>query len=164
MFNRALFLRYFVPQFIGFTIAAFFIGLGWRGIAGAFLLSAVITSLAAIFAGGLATKVANRLYGTGRRPTSPAAQWREELDQVRQLKRTNQFSKALARIDRLLEDDPGSAEAIYLKAEILLEGYANRKGAKKCLREVLRLSGQDQVVHQWAFTKLDQLSRPELKE
>ena len=164
MFDRTLFFRYFVPQFIGFTIASFFIGLGWKGVIGAFFLSVVITLLATIFAGGLGTTVVDRLYGTGQKPRSHAAQLRGELDQVRQLKRNYKFPKALGKIDRLLEADPELADALYLKAEILLEGYANQKAAKKCLREVLRLTGQDEVVHRWAFTKLNELSQPELKE
>ena len=80
------------------------------------------------------------------------------------MKRNLEFSKALAKIDKLLEENPEFTDALYLKAEILLEGYSNQKGARKCLREVLRLTDQDEVVHQWAFTKLIELSHQELKE
>ncbi|MBU1737083.1 MAG: hypothetical protein KKG35_03005 [Proteobacteria bacterium] len=158
MVNKTLFIRYFVPSFTGFGMAALAFGFGIKGVLVALLLSSMLILFSMASAGGLGGSVANRLYGTCQRTRTIVDQVAGDLDRIRHLKRAEEFSKALVMVNNILVTVPGYPEALYLKAEILREGYGNRKETIKCLREVMRLTNFTDKVHRWAVNMLDEVT------
>jgi tetratricopeptide (TPR) repeat protein len=69
------------------------------------------------------------------------------MEKIRYLKAQRMFDKALGQ-------DPNLAEAIYLKAHVLWEGFKNPWGAECCFRRVLELTEDSEPVHCWASSCL----------
>jgi len=97
--------------------------------------------------------MASTLYG-GRRPTlNVRAQLEADLDRVRYHKMQKHFGKALAIVNRVLDQDSGFPDALFLKAQILSEGFKSVKAAKRCLRKVMELvPNKQETIHCWAST------------
>jgi tetratricopeptide (TPR) repeat protein len=79
---------------------------------------------------------------------------RSVLDKIRFLKTKRNFDKALTLVNDLLDQDPNFAEALYLKAHVLWEGFKNPWGAESCFRRVLELTKDSEPVHCWASSCL----------
>ncbi len=59
----------------------------------------------------------------------------------------------------ILEQMPEHAEALLLKAQILQEGFADLKGAKQCLRQIMRLDlPPESTARQWAKGMLEEVT------
>ena len=65
-------------------------------------------------------------------------------------KSSGKYKEALKIINEVLEKDSEFADALYLKAQILWEGFENREGALECLRKVMILVPQQEPLHRWA--------------
>ena len=76
------------------------------------------------------------------------------LDKIRFLKTKRNFDKALTLVNDVLDKDPNLAEALYLKAHVLWEGFKNPWGAECCFRRVLELTEASEQVHCWASSCL----------
>jgi len=65
-----------------------------------------------------------------------AAQWtareqlKGDLNQANYYKRKEDFQKALKTVNRIMDMDPNYPEALYLKAQMLWEGFQNRGGGQ----------------------------------
>ena len=60
-------------------------------------------------------------------------------------------------MDEVTEKAPFLPEALYLKAQILWEGFQRASEAKACLKEVLRKVPQNETIHTWASSYYDRL-------
>ena len=79
------------------------------------------------------------------------------MDKIRFLKAKRKFDKALTLVNEVLSQDPNFAEAIYLKAHVLWEGFKNPWGAECCFRRVLELTEDNEPVHCWASSCLSRI-------
>lgn len=79
------------------------------------------------------------------------------MDKIRFLKTQRMFDKALALVNDVLAQNPNFAEAIYLKAHVLWEGFKNPWGAECCFRRVLELTEVGEPVHGWASSCLSRI-------
>jgi hypothetical protein len=62
------------------------------------------------------------------------------------------YSKALVKINDVLDKDPDFAEALLLKAQILWNGYNNAAGAKQCLLHILKVEpDKNEAFHRWGL-------------
>ncbi|MDA8137955.1 MAG: tetratricopeptide repeat protein [Desulfobacteraceae bacterium] len=86
-------------------------------------------------------------------------QFQGTLDIVRVLKRNRQFDAAMVKLEEILAKDPCFAEALFLKAQILVEGYGDTIQARRHLKLVLDATKDDDAVHRWALTLQEQLAR-----
>ena len=84
-----------------------------------------------------------------------------ELVKARLLKASKRFEEALQIINRTLDRLPDYPEALFLKAQILWEGYADYPGAKACLQQVIRMkkmrNEQDETVRRWCKSLLQEM-------
>jgi tetratricopeptide (TPR) repeat protein len=129
-------------------------GIAWAfvGLLAAIAVSAVVGSAATIFARALGGGAANRLYGTGRRTIGDRERLAGDLNVVRFRKRSKKFDEALIRIDDVLAKDPDFPEALFLKAQILWEGFKDHEAAKECLRRIIKLEPDTKAdFHRWAL-------------
>jgi hypothetical protein len=75
------------------------------------------------------------------------------------------FEDALIAVDGILARDPGFAEALFLKAQVLLDGYADRQGAKHYLLALFRAEpDKDDSIRRWGKTLYRQIVQQEKDE
>ena len=82
-----------------------------------------------------------------------------DLNVVRYHKLCNQFDEALLKIEDVLAKDPDFAEALFLKAQILWEGFEDRQAAKACLLKITKVEPDKKAVfHRWAINLYREIS------
>ena len=161
--NRSLFLRAF---FWAFPFLGF-LGLFIYGIAGvimAFFVS-VVAALITLFAVNVLGGSGGKLF-TGRRPIwKPHEQYAGLLDQARHHKTQKRFDKALQIINDLLKENPDFPEALYLKAQVLWEGFGNAHASKSCLRKVMELvPDKNDTIYRWAESLYKELAEVKARQ
>jgi tetratricopeptide (TPR) repeat protein len=82
-----------------------------------------------------------------------------DLNVVRYHKLLNQFEDALLKIEAVLAKDPDFPEALFLKAQILWEGFEDRQAAKECLVKIIKTEPDKKAVfRRWALNFYRELS------
>ena len=62
------------------------------------------------------------------------------------------FDEALIKIEDILAKDPEFPEALFLKAQILWQGFGEAEAAKQCLLKVIRIEPDKAAVfHRWSL-------------
>ncbi|MFP4477216.1 MAG: tetratricopeptide repeat protein [Desulfatibacillaceae bacterium] len=88
---------------------------------------------------------------------------RERLAADVQVARTHKaharWPQALEKIDEVLKKDPAFPEALYLKAEILWEGFQDARAACVPLRKLVSLGDRDDQYWKWGKSLHDKLTR-----
>ena len=88
---------------------------------------------------------------SSRRPTVRES-LRADLQKATYSKREGRFQEALSIIDDVLGKDPEFADALFLKARILWEGFGNRGEALGCLKKVMQVVPECETLHRWALS------------
>ena len=131
--------------------------LGWAigGLQGVLygLPATVIAAFAVEFlCGGIGNGSVNILYGTGRLDRTMRDQFIGTISQARFHKMSQRYDLALGCIDEVLAAAPNYTEALFLKAQILWEGYQDGAAAKKCLIHVIKVEPDKEVpFHRWSL-------------
>ena len=92
-----------------------------------------------LLSGGLGNGSVNVLYGTGRLDRTMRDQFIGTLSQARFHKMSQRHDLALGCVDEVLAAAPNYTEALFLKAQILWQGYQDSAAAKKCLIHVIKV-------------------------
>lgn len=167
--DKLIFLKYYAVVFLGIYIVLgqFVIGQTVFGLRIGQLLffvldlavSAVVTGLAFYLSGKVSGGAVNRLFGLKRNDIKPEEQYGGNLDQARHLKHKEEYDRALEIVNETLRYAPDFPEALYLKAQILYEGYGNVMGAKAYLERVIELiPDPEKHLHRWAATLYERIS------
>ena len=161
--SRLQFLQGFAWAFLAFGFLGFIFGLVFGGVLYGLLgliggaIVALFISLIMIF---LADKIGG-LAGIVYRGFNPGWKLREKLagdiNQVRNHKMHKRFNKALRIVNEVLDQDPEFPEALFLKAQILWEGFEKADEAKVCLKKVMEVTTRDDTFHHWASTLFDEV-------
>jgi len=115
-------------------------------------VSAVIGSATTIFSSKVTGSAINAFYGLGRRTFGLREQLAGDLNVVRHHKLFNRFDEALIKLENVLARDPDFPEALFLKAQILREGFEDREAAKACLLKIIKVEpDQEAPFHRWAM-------------
>lgn len=150
--GRAYFLKV-ASMFIMYgliTLPAFLVFFGWKGF---FLWLLICLSLAAIvdFLTDKMGSVAGSLY-TGRKASwSIREQMIGTLDEVRVKKMKGNYEQALIKVEEIISKDPHFPDAIFVKAQILYEGFHEKSEPLICINKVLELTHKNESVHRWAL-------------
>ena len=131
--------------------------LGWMigGLQG--VLYGLTVSFLAVFAvellsGGIGNGSVNILYGTGRLDRTMRDQFIGTLSQARFHKMSQRHDLALGCVDDVLAAAPNYIEALFLKAQILWEGYRDSAAAKTCLIHVIKVEPDKEApFHRWSL-------------
>jgi tetratricopeptide (TPR) repeat protein len=95
----------------------------------------------------------NVLYGMGRVDRTLRDQFIGTLNQARFHKMSKRHDLALACVDEALAADPNFPEALFVKAQILWEGYQDAAAAKKCLIHLMKAEpDKEATFHRWALS------------
>ena len=161
---RSRFIRVTVWVFPIIGFLGFFVGFNMYGKPGmGLLIGAVVGAAASCFTyfiiEMLGSSSVNLLYGTRRPVYSDYEKYEGELHQARHQKTQKNYHKALVLVDAILKKAPRLPEALYLKAQIIVEGYQKKEEAKIYLEKVLAvLPDKTETYHRWAQTLLDKIN------
>ena len=99
----------------------------------------------------------NMFSGWSSRKVSPRETLSADLEKAKFYKRDGRFKEAIEILNQVLEKDPDFPDALYLKAQILWEGFEKRQEASECLQSVMRLVRQEDTLHRWASSFLKEI-------
>jgi tetratricopeptide (TPR) repeat protein len=123
------------------------------------VVSAMIGSAASIITGKISGGAINAFYGLGRRTFSLREQLAGDLNVVRHHKLFNRFDEALIKIEDVLAKDPDFPEALFLKAQILWQGFEDLKAARQCLLRIIKVEPDKKALfHRWAMNLYREMS------
>ena len=165
--NAALTLRNTLWAFPYLAVLGFSLGYLVGGLPGAVIgltaasaASAVIGSTTTIFTGIVGGGAVNVFYGIGRKPIDSRERLAGDLNVAKHHKSCNRFDEALIKIEDILAKDPVFPEAMFLKAQILWQGFENREAAKQCLLKIIKTElDKEAVFHRWALNLYGEIQR-----
>lgn len=165
--NKASVLKSTLWAFPYLGMLALFGGYGLAGILGALVglvvaavVSSTIGTTSSFFIGKVSDSAVNLFYGLGKREIGPREQLAGDLNGVRHHKLFNRFDEALIKIEDVLAKDPDFSEALFLKAQILYDGFKDREAAKSCLLKIIKLEpDREAEYHRWALDFYRELSK-----
>jgi hypothetical protein len=132
--------------------------LGWAigGLSGLLfaLPGSIVAALAVeLLSGRLGDGSVNILYGMGRANGTFRDQFIGTLNQARFHKMSKRHDLALECVDEVLAADTDFPEALFLKAQILWEGYQHTAAAKQCLFHLMKVEPDKEAsFHRWAVS------------
>ena len=98
----------------------------------------------------LGSVLGNAFSGWSSKKTSLRETLSADFAKAKLRKRRGEYKEAFKIINEVLVKDTEFADAIYLKAQILWEGFKDREGALECLRKVMILVPKQETLHRWA--------------
>ncbi|MBW2060723.1 MAG: tetratricopeptide repeat protein [Deltaproteobacteria bacterium] len=104
------------------------------------------------------------ILGASRRKRSFREQLSGDLERTKECKRKEDFGQALCMINEYLDQDPDYPEALYLKAQILSEGFGRFAEARRYLKQIIQMIPDDQTFHRWALSYYDEVKEMEKRE
>jgi len=146
--QRTLHIRAFFIPFFFLGPVGFFSG----GIKGLFLAALLcwFISVLTVFVLERLGDIAGSLYG-GREPImSIQERYSADLSRARVQKMNKKYDKSLLIIDKVLIEQPDFNEALFLKAQILAEGFDDIYDAKKCLTKIFQTEPKHSQLLQWS--------------
>jgi hypothetical protein len=125
---------------------------GLQGLLIAAAASALVSVCTEVFSGMVGSGSINALYGLGRRTSTLRERLAADLSQVRFHKMKQDYEGSLVKLEEILARDPDFPEALFLKAQILWEGFQDHGAAKACLMRVIKVEpDKNTVFHRWAL-------------
>lgn len=129
------------------------------GLVAAILVSATIGSATSTLRGVPGEGFANTFFDLNRRTIGLRDRLAGDLNVIRYHKLCNRFDLALLALDAVLAKEPDFPEALFLKAQILWEGYDDREGAKNSLMKIMKVEPDEKAVfRRWAMNFYRELS------
>lgn len=92
---------------------------------------------------------ASSFYGGRKAEWSIREQLAGDLEKIRFSKRQGRFEEALLLATNFLKHIPRDPEALFLKAQILHEGFGYSESAKKCLEIIMKEIPTTDTLHSW---------------
>ena len=143
--------------------------LGWAigGLQG--VLYGLMVCVLAVFgvellSGGIGDCSVNILYGTGRLDRTFRDRFIGTLSQARFHKMSKRHDLALGCVDEVLAAAPNYIEALFLKAQILWEGYQEAAAAKQCLLQIMKVEPDKEVpFHRWSVSLYREIASSDQK-
>lgn len=157
-------------RFKAFAIALFplsIIGAVYGGLKG-FLIGIGVSILAGfltVYLSGLAGRsIIDTFFGMRKGRWSLQERMEGTMNIARKYKRNKQYPQARATVDEVLTQSPDDTEALFLKAQILWEGFQATQAARTCLRKIVRLQPDDTAtLHRWAVSLMEEIDRADRK-
>jgi hypothetical protein len=98
----------------------------------------------------LGSGLSNLLSGRTSREISLRDQFSADLEKARENKREGHPEEALDIINGLLNKGKDFPDALFLKAQILWEGFAQSVESKDLFRRVMQLVTEEDPLHRWS--------------
>ena len=136
--------------------------MGWLflGIEGVLIAAAIsfFVAVCSVFSAGNLGEIAGKLY-EGREPIwTVEERYSADLCMARVQKMSKKHPKALEIIEKVLIEQPNYNEALFLKAQILVEGFDDTAGAKKCLAKIFQTEPKNTPLFKWSATLYSEIT------
>jgi hypothetical protein len=123
------------------------------------IVGAVATVVSHFLIERLSSSGVNLLYGKRKPIYTVTEKFEGPLNQARHLKSKQDYLNAFKITDEVLNKVPKLPEALYLKAQILWEGYHDAAAAREVLEKILELvPDAKETYHRWAQSLLLEIS------
>ncbi|MBW2091483.1 MAG: tetratricopeptide repeat protein [Deltaproteobacteria bacterium] len=113
--------------------------------------------------GRLGGSIIDWMLGTGRRQRQLREQLSADLARTKESKRQGDFDQALRLVNEYLEKDPDYPEALFLKAQILTEGFGKSAEARRNLKKIMQMIPESEAFYRWALNYYNELKEMEEK-
>ena len=136
----------------------------WLAQGGIIIMVAAVVLLAVIFVfivGRISNSSLNLFMPGGRTIRSRREQMAADFAVIKEDKRQGRFEEALQKMDAYLVKDPNYPEALFLKAQILTQGFGNNAEARRYLARVQKAVPENEPLHRWAVNLLAEMKREE---
>jgi tetratricopeptide (TPR) repeat protein len=158
-------MSYFLRSYVWLLFPLGFVGAvaaGLKGVLAAILLSLVLTPIIMFLSDKIAS-CAGGFYG-GRRPLwSVKERFSGDLDRSKNYKMQGEFNPALEIVNAILDQAPDYPEAMFLKAQILWEGFGERSSAKAYLKRIMKIiPNENDPIRRWAASLYADLNQKSL--
>ena len=120
-------------------------------IIGVSLGASLVITVVSRFVLGKFGSTSGSLYGGRKANWSIREQLSANLSQAKHLKGKNDFNKAIITINQALKQDPNWPEALFIKAQIVWEGFENAHAAKKYLKKVIKSTTEEDELNEQAM-------------
>jgi hypothetical protein len=116
--------------------------------------------LTVFLSGRLSGGAINTFYGMRRGRWTSQELVEGDMNIARKFKREKQYHQARLTVDQILQQTPDNTEALFLKAQILWEGFQAQEAAKGCLQTIMRLQPDaEATIHRWAASLVEEIDR-----
>lgn len=115
-----------------------------------------VTGMVIIKKGG---SISGSFYGGRKARWTVKEKLAGDLEKIRYSKRQGRFNEALALANDVLKHLPHDPEALFLKAQILHEGFGHGESAKKCLEIIIKEVPASETLHRWASSYYKGITR-----
>lgn len=156
---------HFLKTFFWLFAPLFFLSLFLFGFTIGLILSAFVALIGAIVISFIGSRLGNAfksIYG-GREAKVTSRELLEcRLKAVRVAKMENDFKNAIDIANEILKRDSEFYEAMFVKAQILAEGFGNTESAKKYARKIMNNTKKGETIYNWAESLHRDLSQDKL--
>jgi len=97
------------------------------------------------------------LSGWSSKKINPREQLSADLGKARYSKLNNRFDEALNIINGILDIDKDLPDALYLKGQILWEGFGRSVESKNCFRRVMLMVSAGEPLYRWSSDYIDKI-------
>ena len=130
------------------------------GIMAAAVLSVIVGLITTAFTDTIGKSTSGMLYGQGKSTIKLQERLEGDLQQARFHKMNQRYEKALWFVNGALEKDPDFQDALFLKAQILWEGFQDSRAAKECIGQIMQLlPTTDEPLYRWSTYLLSEINR-----
>jgi hypothetical protein len=130
------------------------------GIMAAAVLSVIVGLITTAFTDTIGKSTSGMLYGQGKSTIKLQERLEGDLQQARFHKMNQRYEKALGFVDGALVQDPDFPDALFLKAQILWEGFQDSRAAKDCIAQVMQLlPTTDEPLYRWSTHLLSEINQ-----
>ena len=112
-------------------------------------VTCVVLAYMSVFIAGRTGGTVSKLWG-GKTPIwTQAERYAADFSRARYQKMNKQYDEALRIIDHVLEEQPHYNEALFLKAQIMSEGFNNRYLIKGILIQIMTSEPKNTNLFKW---------------
>ena len=155
---KILFFTFPPTGFLGFIVCAIIFGNSILGLLVGGLIGILASIIAYIIIENIGSFGVNFLYGKRKPIYSDFEIFEGEIHQAQHHKSKKEYHKALILVNEILKKAPDLPEALYLKSQILWEGYHKAVDAKNTLEKILvELPDKTETYPRWAHTLIDNI-------
>ena len=108
-------------------------------------------------------KIANlfgALAGERKASFSSREQYESDIQQIRYHKMRKDYEIALRKVNEILELDPEYPEVLFLKAQIVWEGFGNNVAAVSNLEKIQMIVGEKQsTIYRWSDSLIEEIKK-----
>jgi hypothetical protein len=155
-FMRAYCYTFFPALLLSIVVSWLYFPMGFVAILIVTLMANAAIAWAIMFICEKSGDLAATIYKGGS-SLSKTQRYAGNLDQARYHKRSGRYDSALGCIDEYLELAGRTPEALYLKAQILWQGFGDSTGSKSCLKEILEAISAKDSYSRWSLDLMKQI-------